>query len=162
MNVRASTVIAVVVALLLAGGLFAAWKLGRPSAVPSTADLGGSEAAQASPDTSPDTSYDVVIERALGQIPATIDSTVIKTGWRDDVRGVDLDAMTTRQRALMLRYANSEMCTCGCGFTLAACRTYDLTCPVSLPRVEALRDSILAGRIGTAPGLREPPASPHP
>ena len=156
MNVRASTAIGLVVALLLASGLFAAWKLGRPAAVPATDS--GDPASIA--DTSRD--EDALIERALGQIPATTDSTEIKTGWRDQVRGVDLDAMTTRQRALMLRYANSEMCTCGCGFTLAACRTYDLTCPVSLPRVEALRDSILAGRIAAAPGLREPPASPHP
>ena len=152
-KLRASSAIALGVALLLAAGLFAAWRLGRPALVPSAGPAGGAM---------PDTSRDEVVDRALGQIPPVVDSTEIKTGWRDDVRGIDLEVMTASQRELMLRHANSRMCTCGCGFTLAACRTYDLTCPVSLPRVEALRDSILAGRIHGARGLREAPAAAHP
>jgi len=155
MRHRNTLIIALAALVLLAGGLFAAWRLGRPAGVPAAADTSTAEA-------DPDTSADAVIEQALGQIPAPVDSTEIKTGWRDDVRSIDLDAMTPAQRTLMLRHANSEMCTCGCGYTLAACRTYDLTCPVSLPRVEALRDSILAGDIRDSRGLRQPPSSPHP
>ena len=105
---------------------------------------------------------DAAVESLLVQLPAVTDSAAIKTGWRDDVRGIDLDAMTAEQRTLMLRHANTQGCTCGCGFTLAACRTYDLTCPVSLPRVEALRDSIVARHITSARGLRESPTSAHP
>ena len=101
---------------------------------------------------------DRLISRALGQIPPAVpDSTEIKTGWRDEVRGIDLGVFTPRQRELFVRYANAEPCTCGCGFTLAACRENDLTCPVSLPRVESLRDSVLAGRITSANGLRQRP-----
>ena len=102
---------------------------------------------------------DPLVARALAQIPpAPIDSTEIKTGWRDEVPGIDLAALAPARREVFLRYANSEMCTCGCGFTLAACRTYDTTCPVSLPRVEKLRDSVVAGRVASARGLRERPA----
>jgi len=97
-----------------------------------------------------------LVARALAQ-PGPVDSVALKTGWRDDVRGIDLAAFTPKQRELFVRYANAEPCTCGCGFTLAACRAYDLTCPVSLPRVEALRDSVLAGLITRADGLRRRP-----
>src|SRR5204862_1231892 len=56
--------------------------------------------------------------------------------WTDDARGVDLSVLTPAKREIFLRFANAERCTCGCGYTLAACRAYDLTCPVSLPRSE--------------------------
>lgn len=72
------------------------------------------------------------------------DSTEIKTGWRNEVRGIDLAVFTPKQRSLYLKITNGRGCTCGCGYTLAACRENDLTCPVSLPRVEELRDSVLA------------------
>jgi len=120
----------------------------RPPAPPpdglTAADTAGGDSAAA----------DRLVARALAQ-PGPIDSTALKTGWRDDVRGIDLAAFTPKQRELFVRYANAEPCTCGCGFTLAACRAYDLTCPVSLPRVEALRDSVLAGLVTSAAGLRE-------
>src|SRR5438093_5757633 len=58
-----------------------------------------------------------LVSRALGQIPPpSVDSTEIKTGWREDVRGIELAAFTPRQRELFLRMANAEACTCGCGF----------------------------------------------
>jgi len=98
---------------------------------------------------------DRVVNEALGQIP--VDSAAIKNGWRDEVGGVDLATFTPQQREIMVRAANSERCTCGCGFTLAACRAYDLTCPVSLPRVEALADSVKRGLIASARGLRTKP-----
>lgn len=88
---------------------------------------------------------DRLISRALGQGPAHVpDSTEIKTGWRNEVRGIDLAVFTPKQRSLYLKITNGRGCTCGCGYTLAACRENDLTCPVSLPRVEELRDSVLA------------------
>ena len=107
----------------------------------------------------PDTASDSVVSRALGQIPPTpIDSTEIKTGWRDEVPGVDLATLAPAQRDLFLRVANTQKCTCGCGFTLAGCRTYDTTCPVSGPRVRALADSVRRGWIASARGLRARPA----
>jgi HAMP domain-containing protein len=107
-----------------------------------------------------DTSSDAIVTQALAQIP--VDSAEIKNGWRDDVRGIDLDSLPAPKRELLLRVANSERCTCGCGFTLAACRTYDLTCPVSGPRVQSLRDSVARGKIRSAKGLRTRPPMPHP
>jgi hypothetical protein len=99
-----------------------------------------------------------VIDRALAQIPALVDSAELKSRWQDEVRGVDVAALDPARREIFLRAANAQRCTCGCGFTLAACRAYDLTCPVSLPRVESLFDSVRAGRIKSAEGLRERPA----
>ena len=65
------------------------------------------------------------------------------------------------QRALFVRVANSYRCTCGCGFTLATCRAYDAQCPVSGPRVRALRDSVRAGLV-SARGLRQRPKHVEP
>lgn len=112
------------------------------------------------PATAPaDTNSDAIVNQALAQIP--VDSTEIKTGWRDDVRGVDLDSLPPPKRELMLRLANSERCTCGCGFTLAACRKFDLTCPVSGPRVVALRDSVVRRLVPSTRGLRTRPELLH-
>ena len=77
----------------------------------------------------------------------------------DEVKGVDLTAVTPGQREIFLRFANAERCTCGCGYTLAACRTYDTTCPVSLPIVKALLDSVCSGQIRSANGIRQRPSS---
>lgn len=89
---------------------------------------------------------------------AGIDSTR-KSEWVEAVPGADLGALTSRGRELFVRFANAERCTCGCGFTLAACRRFDSTCEVSGPRVEALVDSIRRGLVTDATGLRERPAS---
>ena len=106
---------------------------------------------------------DRAISEALGQIPPQpVDSTVIKRGWRDAVPGVELAVFSATQREQFVRLANSEDCTCGCGYTLAACRNFDLTCPVSLPRVEAMRDSVLHGLVASARGLRTRPRPEHP
>jgi hypothetical protein len=99
-----------------------------------------------------------VVEQALRQIPVPADSSAIKTGWRDEVAGVDVSSLDSTQLEIFLRFANSEPCTCGCGYTLAACRAFDLECPVSLPRAEALLDSVRTGRIRSAEGLRERPS----
>ena len=105
------------------------------------------------------TDADAVVHQALDQIPAApVDSTEIKTGWRDDVPGIDPATMTADQNEVFIRAANSQMCSCGCGFTLANCRRYDATCPVSGPRVEALRDSVRRGLVKPR-GLRSRPAS---
>ena len=121
------------------------WRAGQPARAPAGAE--------------PDTGQGV-IEQALRQIPGGVDSTELKSRWTDDARGVDLSVLTPAKREIFLRFANAERCTCGCGYTLAACRAYDLTCPVSLPRVESLLDSVRSGRISSARGLRERPARP--
>jgi len=108
--------------------------------------------------TAPDTlegDGESLISKALGQIPD--DSTAIKMHWMDEIANVDLGDLSGDRLELFVRHANARRCTCGCGYTLAACRVYDSTCPVSGPILESLRDSILTGRVRTANGLRKRP-----
>jgi hypothetical protein len=105
----------------------------------------------------PDTTTDAAIEQALGA--ARIDSVAYKSRWLDEVPGISLTSLAPKQRELFLRFANAERCTCGCGYTLATCRASDMTCEVSGPHLEALLDSVRAGRITSARGVRMRPSS---
>lgn len=96
------------------------------------------------------------IERSLRQ--AAVDSTR-KDEWVETVPGIDATLLSAAQRETFIRYANAERCSCGCGFTLAACRAFDPSCEFSLPLVTALFDSVASGLIDDPAGLRErPPA----
>lgn len=86
-----------------------------------------------------------------------IDSTAYKQRWLDEVRGVEVSDLGARGRELFVALANTEQCTCGCGYTLAGCRASDMTCEMSSGRVQALHDSIRAGHITRARGTRKPP-----
>ena len=98
------------------------------------------------------------IARALAQAGGDDE----KTRWMDEVQGSDVAALSEVRRDLFVRIANTRACTCGCGYTLAACRRYDTTCPVSGPRVAALLDSVAHGWITDATGLRARPGDPAP
>jgi len=98
------------------------------------------------------------VQRALRL--AGVDSSK-KNEWVDEIPGLDLSKLSSGRAAAFIRFANAQRCTCGCGFTLAACRRFDSTCEVSGPRVEALLDSVARGLVTDATGLREPPAG-HP
>lgn len=104
-----------------------------------------------------DTGDDSVIDEALRQTPP--DSTAIKNAWVDEIPGIDLTDLTPERREVFVRLSNAQRCTCGCGYTLAACRIYDSTCEVSMPRVVALLDSVRAGTIRSVAGVRERPRS---
>ena len=108
--------------------------------------------------TTEDPSSDVIAE-AMRKAPATapIDSAEIKARWQEEVRGVDLQGLDERQLEIFLRFANSQACTCGCGYTLAGCKASDMSCEVSGSRLESLLDSVRTGRIRTAVGVRERP-----
>lgn len=93
-----------------------------------------------------------VVARALRL--AQVDSTQ-KTRWVDDIPELELSTLNPGSREVFLRIANGRKCTCGCGFTLAACRRYDDQCDVSGPRARALFDSVKAGSIRSAAGFRE-------
>ncbi len=149
-NRTTSRWIAFVAVAALLGGLVLATRQWRPQAPRSSGPASGGAPAKGDP----------VIEQALGQIPATLDSTEIKARWLDEVAGTDVADLAPARQEIFLRAANSQHCTCGCGYTLAGCRASDMTCDVSLGRVEALLDSVRTGRIRTAAGLRErPPGS---
>jgi thiol-disulfide isomerase/thioredoxin len=48
-----------------------------------------------------------------------------------ELPGVDLTKLTPEQRIVALHKFNEQMCSCGCGYTLAQCRIYDHNCNVS-------------------------------
>jgi hypothetical protein len=82
-----------------------------------------------------------------------------KSRWRDEIPGVDVTVLAPGRREIFLRLANTRRCTCGCGYTLAACRAYDTSCEKSLPKIVALLDSVAGGRITDADGARTRPAA---
>ena len=131
--------IALVAALALAAGVGAAWHEWR---------AGQPRAPRAAAPTLPDPG-DAVIDQALAQArdgaradSGTVDSAAIKSKWLGEIKGFDDADLPRARRERFIRFANAERCTCGCGYTLAGCRAYDPTCPVSGPRVQALLDSI--------------------
>jgi len=133
--------------LFLGGGLAVAvrqWKGPRSGSVTS------STLPKAPADTSDP------IPRALKQAGGEDE----KSRWIDDLPEVDLASLDGARREIFLRQVNTRRCTCGCGFTLAACRIYDATCDKSLPRVRAVFDSVASGRLADATGMRERPANP--
>ncbi|MEI6244633.1 MAG: hypothetical protein WCQ64_06265, partial [Acidobacteriota bacterium] len=50
-----------------------------------------------------------------------------------EIPGIDFKGMTPTQKTEALKRMNTEMCTCGCGSTIAGCRIDDPTCETSLP-----------------------------
>jgi len=94
------------------------------------------------------------VERSLRQ--AGVDSTR-RDEWVETVPGIDARLLSASQRETFIRHANSQRCSCGCGFTLAACRAFDPSCETSLPLVQALFDSVASGRIVGTSGLRARP-----
>jgi hypothetical protein len=141
---------------LVAGLALAAQQWRRPAA-PSEPRSGPRDPDAAVVDPADDVD-DVAIEQALRLTPG-LDGARDKSGWMDEVKGVEPAALGAERRELFLRHANAQRCTCGCGYTLARCRTYDPSCEVSLPRVRALFDSVRIGAIGSAVGLRSRPGS---
>ena len=101
-----------------------------------------------------------VVARAMAGVPlaAVVDSSAFKSRWLDPVRGMDLTSLSATQREIFLRFANSEYCTCGCGYTLAGCRESDMSCEISGPRLDALMDSVRTGKIRSARGVRARPS----
>lgn len=149
--------IALVAVVALAAGLFVAVWQARPVRVPVAQPPARAPSAAADPG-------ERAIEQALRDMPAvqeprtSIDSTAIKQRWVEDVRDVDLALLDAPRREIFVRFANAERCTCGCGFTLAGCRSYDAECEVSLPRIRSLFDSVRAGLITRTSGIRRRPA----
>lgn len=94
--------------------------------------------------------------RLSGNQGADVDSDSLSR-WVEVIPGVDLAGLEGNQREQFVRFANAQRCTCGCGYTLAACRVYDSTCEVSMPRVSALLDSVRMRLVGSTAGLRSRP-----
>ena len=141
---------ALVVLALGVGVAFQQWRLSRLSGggvTPPRSEPGDRVIDQALEQTAP-----------VGRPLAPVDSAAIKQRWLDEVPGVDISGLDSTRLGLFLRFANAERCTCGCGYTLAGCRASDMTCDVSGARLDALLDSVRAGHIRNARGVR---ARPH-
>lgn len=128
---------------ILVAGLAIAWQQSRAPRPTSP------EAAIAEPG-------DQAIDDALRRT-APVDSAEYKQRWLDEVRGADVADLDPARLELFLRHANARQCTCGCGYTLAGCRASDMTCDVSGAMVRALLDSIRAGQLTHARGIRARP-----
>jgi hypothetical protein len=108
------------------------------------------------PSPVPDEPESTVIEQALRQ-SSPIDSTEYKQRWLDEVRDAEVAGLDPARAEVFLRFANARQCTCGCGYTLAGCRASDMTCDVSGAELAALLDSVRAGHITRARGIRARP-----
>jgi hypothetical protein len=131
--------IAIVAVVALAAGLSAAFWFARPPQPPAPP---------------PDASLEPPVDAIHQALRAERDSAEIKMRWVEELPNVDLAGLDAARREIFVRFANAERCTCGCGFTLAACRVYDPSCEVSAPLVAALLDSVRAGHIRSVAGIR--------
>lgn len=138
-----------VVVLVLLAAVLAAWAMHSSFDMPVRAT---STDAVAPDDT---LAGEDVVARALRL--ARIDEDE-KTRWVEDLPELDLAALDPAGREVFLRLANGRSCSCGCGFTLAACRRFDDQCEVSAPRARALYDSVRTGQVRSAEGFRTRPA----
>ncbi len=80
--------------------------------------------------------------RALAKLPTNAEVSVVKdTGqvlkgnaaYAIEIPGISFEGLSAGQKAEALRRLNTEMCSCGCGLTLAGCRIDDAGCEISLP-----------------------------
>lgn len=85
--------------------------------------------------------------RALAKLPTLAEVTVVadtgqvlkaNAAYATEIPGISFDGMTAAQKAEALKRLNEEMCTCGCGSTLAGCRIEDPACETSLPLAKKL------------------------
>jgi len=154
-------VVGVLLALAALALAVAVWRAVRPSTVPAPQTTGARSSTPGLLSAADSAGSDADVERALelarASAPARADSTAIKNAWHDEVRGVDLVALSGARRSIFLRFANAERCTCGCGYTLAGCLASDMTCEISRSSIAVLLDSVNAGRVTSARGVREPP-----
>jgi hypothetical protein len=136
---------------VLAAGVAAAYLHGRvpPPSAPVAA-------APESLVVEPPEGVEIAIEQAFKQLPGG-EERAERVRWVGEIPGLAYDDLAPERREIFLRFANAERCTCGCGYTLAGCRVYDSTCETSQPLIVALLDSVRAGQIASAAGIRPVP-----
>lgn len=80
--------------------------------------------------------------RVLAKLPTAAEVSVVEdkgqvlkanSAFATDIPGIDFKGMTVAQKTDALKRMNTEMCSCGCGSTIAGCRIDDPTCETSLP-----------------------------
>ena len=80
--------------------------------------------------------------RVLAKLPTQAQISYVKdsgqvlkgnAAFATEIPGISFDGLTAGQKAEALKRLNTDMCTCGCGSTLAGCRIEDSSCETSLP-----------------------------
>ena len=91
--------------------------------------------------------------RSLAHLPTNAEVSVVKdlgqvlkgnAAYATEIPGISFEGLTASQKAEALKRLNTEMCTCGCGSTLAGCRIEDPSCATSLPLAKKLVAAIRA------------------
>jgi thiol-disulfide isomerase/thioredoxin len=72
-----------------------------------------------------------------------------------DLPDVDMKGLTPQQKQTALKRMNSELCTCGCGLTIAQCRINDSTCDISKQLAADIVKQIAAGKPSPAPAPQQ-------
>jgi hypothetical protein len=62
----------------------------------------------------------------------------------DDIKVVNFQGLTGRQKQAALEEANSARCTCGCGLGLAQCVATDPDCPIREGNIERIKGMVRA------------------
>lgn len=60
----------------------------------------------------------------------------------DDIRVVNFQGLTSRQKQNALEAANNARCTCGCGLGLAQCVSTDPNCPIRESNIDRIKDMV--------------------
>ena len=63
-----------------------------------------------------------------------------------ELPGVDFKGLTAAQKREALKRMNTDLCTCGCKFTVAQCRINDSSCPTSKALAAKIVHEILSAR----------------
>ncbi len=79
-------------------------------------------------------------------VPDTGQVLLANAAYATEIPGVDLAAVTTKQKEAILKRLNTEKCTCGCDRTLAQCRIEDPGCQTSLPLAKKVAAEVVGGK----------------
>ena len=60
----------------------------------------------------------------------------------DDIRVVNFQGLTSKQKQQALEAANSARCSCGCGLGLAQCVSTDPNCPIREGNIERIKGMV--------------------
>jgi hypothetical protein len=62
----------------------------------------------------------------------------------DDIRVVNFQGLSSRQKQVALEEANNARCTCGCGLGLAQCVSTDPNCPIRDSNIDRIKGMVRA------------------
>ncbi|HUR34852.1 MAG TPA: hypothetical protein VM032_13715 [Vicinamibacterales bacterium] len=60
----------------------------------------------------------------------------------DDIKVVNFQGLTAKQKQTALEAANGARCSCGCGLGLAQCVSTDPNCPIREPNIEKIKSMV--------------------